>query len=59
MPGATMPARKLFDLLFERIPSTKLICGYGDGVVRSEEWKICGSPDGNPGYELTRKTGIF
>jgi len=59
MPGATMPARELFDLLFERVPSTRDVCGYGDGVVTSEEWRICGGPDGHPGYELTRDTGVF
>ncbi len=59
MPGATMKARELFDLLFERVPSTRDICAYGDGIVRSEEWRICGSPDGTPGYERTRQTGIF
>jgi hypothetical protein len=59
MPGAALPARELFDLLFERIASTREICGYGDGVVRSEEWRICGGPEGNPGYELTRQTGVF
>ena len=59
MPGDTMGARELFDLIFERIPSTRDICGYGDGVVRSEEWRICGDPNGQPGYEATRKTGVF
>ncbi len=59
MPGATMKARELFALLFQRIPSTRDICGYGDGIVRSEEWKICGEPAGNPGYAATRKTGIL
>ena len=59
MPGATMKARELFALLFQRIPSTRDICGYGDGIVRSEEWKICGEPEGNPGYAATRQTGIF
>lgn len=58
-PGATLPARELFELLFERITSTREVCGYGDGIVTSEEWRICGGPDGNPGYELTRQTGIF
>lgn len=60
MPGATMKARELFNLLIESISSTRDVCGYGDGVVRSEEWRICGEgPDGNPGYKLTRQTGIF
>jgi hypothetical protein len=59
MPGATMKARDLFALLFERIPSTRDICAYGDGIVRSEEWRICSSPDGNPGYTATRRIGVF
>jgi len=37
---------------------TREICGYGDGIVRSEAWKICGSPDGNPGYVATPQKGI-
>jgi len=59
MPGATLKARDLFELVFERIPSTRAICGYGDGVVRSQEWAICGDPEGNPGYEATRRDGVF
>jgi hypothetical protein len=59
MPGATVGARALFKLLFERIPSTRGICAYGDGVVTSEEWRICSEPDGNPGYEATRDSGVF
>lgn len=58
-PGDTRPAWELFELIFERIPSTRDICGYGTGVVTSEEWSICGEPEGNPGYERTRQTGIF
>jgi len=59
MPGATLPARELFDLLFERIESTTEICGYGDDLVISQEWTICGGPGGNSGYVATRKTGVF
>ena len=59
MPGSTMKARELFSLLYERIPSTRDICAYGDGIVRSNEWAICGNPDGNPGYFTARETGIF
>ena len=40
--GDTLPARKLYQLLFERIPSTRDICGYGDGETRATEWSICG-----------------
>jgi hypothetical protein len=59
MPGTTLPAKEAFALIFARIPSTRDICGYGDGVVTSEEWRICGEPDGRPGYAKTRETGIF
>ena len=33
--GDTLPARQLFQLLYERILSTREICGYGDGEVRA------------------------
>ncbi|MBI3947133.1 MAG: hypothetical protein HY321_14505 [Armatimonadetes bacterium] len=59
MPGATLPAREAFALLFERVPSTRDICGFGDGVLRSREWTICGGPDGSAGYARTRETGVF
>jgi hypothetical protein len=59
MPGATLKAREIFALLYERIPSTRDICGYGDGIVRSNEWLICSSPEGNPGYAKARATGVF
>ena len=58
MPGDTMPARQLFALLFERIPSTREVCGYGNGETTCEEWRICGDPAGNPGYEASRRAGI-
>lgn len=53
-PGATLPAREFLRRLFDEVPSTREICGYGDGIVRSEEWRICGGQDGSPGYEKTR-----
>lgn len=59
MPGDSMPARELFRMLFERIPSTRLICGYGDGVSRSREWSICGPAEGSVGYAQTRALGWF
>jgi len=59
MPGATLPANELIKLLFERIPSTRDICGYGDGIVTSREWAICGDPNGTPGYARTRETGLL
>jgi len=59
MPGATMKARELYALLFERIPSTKDVCAYGDGVLISNEWRICGGPEGNESYKRTIENGIF
>ena len=58
-PGATMPANEFLKLLFERIASTTEICGYGDGIARSEEWRVCGGPTGNPGYLKSREKGLF
>ncbi|MEA3402414.1 MAG: hypothetical protein U9R79_14345 [Armatimonadota bacterium] len=58
MPGDTLPAREMLKLMFERIPSTRDICGYGDGVVTAHEWSICSSPEGNPGYEKSREHGV-
>jgi len=59
MPGATMKAVELLELLFKRIPSTRDVCGYGDGVMTSHEWGICGGPDGNISYRRTLEKGIF
>jgi len=59
MPGATLPARELMDLIFARIGSTTEICGYGDGVATANEWSVCGGPGGNSGYAKTRRTGVF
>jgi hypothetical protein len=52
--GDTLPARKLYRLVFERIPSIRDICAYGDGEVRAPEWSICGSSQGNPPYQKAR-----
>lgn len=58
--GDTLPARKLYDLLYERISSTREICGYGDGEERAPEWSICGEPEGRESYRNARaaKLGI-
>ncbi|MCC7493031.1 MAG: hypothetical protein IT204_11805 [Fimbriimonadaceae bacterium] len=55
LPGDCLPANELLRRIFEVIGSTRQICGYGDGVVRSQEWVICSSPTGNPGYDATRE----
>lgn len=59
MPGATLKGKDAFALLFERVHSTREVCGFGDGIETADEWKICGGPEGNPGYELTRISGVF
>jgi hypothetical protein len=52
--GDTLPARRLYELLFSRIPSAGAICAYGDGQVRSPEWSICGSAQGGEAYQRAR-----
>lgn len=52
--GDTLPARKLYALLYERIPSSRDICAYGDGQVRGYEWSICGSPQKDDAYQKAR-----
>lgn len=58
--GDTLPARELFTLLYERIPSTRLVCAWGDGEARAPEWSVCGAPEGREQYEKARdaKLGI-
>lgn len=54
--GDTLPARALF----ERIPSARDVCGFGDGRVRGYEWSICGSAQDDKAYQKARaaKLGI-
>ncbi len=53
--GDTLPARKLFELLYERIPSTRDVCGWGDGMETAPEWSICGSAEGKEEYRKARE----
>ena len=59
MPGATMRAKDLYSLLFERIPSTRDVCAYGDGVLTSNEWSICRGQEGSEAYRRTIESGII
>lgn len=52
--GDTMPARKLYQLLYSRIPSTRDICGYGDGEARAPEWSVCGGVERDENYQRAR-----
>ena len=56
--GAVLPAREILARLYEHIPSTRLICGHGDGVYRGPEWRVCGGPDGDPRYVIARDQGL-
>lgn len=58
MPGATLPAREAVRRILGEVQETTEICGYGDGEVTSEEWRICSGPEGNPGYRRSRDTGL-
>ena len=54
--GDTLPAKKIYKLLFEKIHSTVQICGYSDGIVRGQEWTICrGGPEGSKEYVKGRR----
>ena len=56
--GDTLPARQLYALLFERIHSTKQVCGYGDGVERACEWRVCHEPEGSETYRKARESNM-
>jgi hypothetical protein len=56
--GAVLPAQALMARLYERIPSTRLVCGHGDGMHRGREWRVCGGPDGDPHYVRARQEGL-
>jgi hypothetical protein len=56
--GATLPAKTLFALLYERIPSTRLVCAHQDGIHRGREWRICGGAEGDPRYARAREEGL-
>ncbi len=52
--GDTLPARTLLKLLYERILSTRDICGYGDGQTRASEWSICSGAEKDDAYQKAR-----
>ncbi|MGQ9554230.1 MAG: hypothetical protein ACUVWR_08975 [Anaerolineae bacterium] len=56
--GDTLPAREFLARLYERIPSTKLVCAYEDGIERSPSWRICDSPEGSERYRKGRAAGL-
>lgn len=56
--GDTLPANELYTLLFERIPSTLDVCGYGDGKERAWEWSVCGGEQVNERYSKAREAKL-
>lgn len=56
--GDVVPARELLRCVYRAIASTTEICGQGDGVERSREWRICGGPTGNDAYVRGRAAGL-
>jgi hypothetical protein len=56
--GDTLPARKLYQLVFERIASIRDICAYGDGEVRAPEWSICNGAQTGDSYNKARAANL-
>ncbi len=56
--GDTVPAGKLLQLVFNAVKSTTQVCGHGDGVERSREWRVCGGPTGAESFTRGRQAGL-
>lgn len=56
--GDVVPARKLLQSLYKTIKNTTEICGNGDGVERSREWRVCGGPTGDKSFIRARQVGL-
>lgn len=56
-PGATLPAHKLYEMIYKRIRSLKEICGWRDGSNTAPFWAPCGYDA--PFLDRARKTGMF
>lgn len=52
--GDTLPARRLYELVYARIPSTRDICGFGGGEATSPEWSICDGARSDEPYQRSR-----
>jgi hypothetical protein len=56
-PGATLPARELYQRIYKRIGSLKEICGWRDGSNTAPWWAPCGA---NPEVlDSARKQGLI
>ena len=56
--GDVLPARDLLRRIYNTIMTTTEICGNGDGVERSREWRVCGGPTGKAAFERGRRAGL-
>lgn len=56
--GDVLPARELLQRVYASVTSTTEVCGHGDGIERSREWRICGGSTGNPSYGPGRERGL-
>jgi hypothetical protein len=56
--GDTLPARKLYALVFEKIASPMEICGYGDGKQTAPEWSICDGAVKDAPYRKARAENL-
>ncbi len=56
--GDVLPARELLRRVGRAIRRTTDVCGYGDGLERAREWRVCGGPRGKPGYVRARRAGL-
>ena len=56
--GDVLPAREAYQRLYDKVHSTRQICGFNDGIVRGPEWTICGGPEGAPNYAKARAAGL-
>jgi len=55
-PGATLPARELYQRVYDRIGSLKEICGWRDGSNTAPYWAPCAYD--NPFLDNARKAGL-
>ena len=56
--GVTLPAKELYQRLFDAVSDSTDICGYGDGVERSREWRVCHGSEGSERYRQARASGM-
>jgi hypothetical protein len=56
--GDVVPARELLQSLYRAVKTTTEICGYGDGLERSREWRVCGGATGKEPFIRARHAGL-